>query len=904
MTVPEHKKPCDCCDPVGDELPPRYNPPGQDEIRYRYGTYGHLLRRMFERLSRYEIPDGDELGKRPLLDLTTRELDDPAIALLDAWAVVGDVLTFYQERIVQEGFLRTANERCSILELARSIGYELGAGVAASTYLAFELKDTEGAPEVATIQAGTQIKSIPPEGELPQTFETMAPITARPEWNTIQPLKWQPQHMTSMNSLVLVGNNLALRTGDVILLYSTALAGNGVMRQITKIVPEGDNTRIHWSGYVNLSATASGDSINLTVVLLRTRASRFGHNAPDWNSLPEDTQKQFPGYSASLTNYPYFGNNDSSTDSSIVDLDTDYPAIVPDAYVVLKSGSNTLITRATSVDSQSRADFALSAKITQLNLQSAASVSTYGRRSTAIYAGSETFELALVPRVDEIWGNVIDVEALLHLPEKGQAVIITGKRPRLRIVPETPLTLKLDDGGTYTFSSASEWLVDEAPVIDDTGTIHFRISNDDGIVGWLSLSSSFPSMQILPSRDTDKPVSEVVIVEEATGDTVQAQLTFEKATRYIYERQSVTLTANVAFATHGETVAVEVLGGGDGSQPNQRFTLKKPPLTHISAQTPDGSETTLEVRVNRVLWHEADSLYVLDADDRGYVTRLDNEGNTTVIFGDGKRGRRLPSGIENVVASYRQGIGLAGNVGAGTLTMLKTRPLGVNGVTNPLPATGGDDPEHMDDARDNAPLTVRTLDRIVSLSDYEDYARAFAGVGKAAAAHLWNGREMQIVVTIADAEGQTVPDDAKLMTNLKASMDKYNDPMHSFTLQTFIEKRFNVEIGIIKHDDYLWDDIEATAKDTLLHAFSFGQRAFGQDVTAAEIIRDLHQIEGIIAVDIDRLYVSGAPNIYNDVLTSEPARIDTSGTTVPAPVLKAELLLINPSKIDLTEKTV
>ena len=58
-------------------------------------------------------------GTRPLAALTTRAPDDPAIALLDAWATVADVLTFYQERIANEGFLRTATERRSVLELAR-----------------------------------------------------------------------------------------------------------------------------------------------------------------------------------------------------------------------------------------------------------------------------------------------------------------------------------------------------------------------------------------------------------------------------------------------------------------------------------------------------------------------------------------------------------------------------------------------------------------------------------------------------------------------------------------------------------------------------------------------------------------------------------------------------------------
>ena len=103
--------------------------------------------------------------------LATRSPDDPAIALLDAWSTIGDVLAFYQERIANEGFLRTATERRSILEQARLIGYELHPGVAASAYLAFGVDTAEGSPASAVVPAGTKVQSVPGQNELPQTFE-------------------------------------------------------------------------------------------------------------------------------------------------------------------------------------------------------------------------------------------------------------------------------------------------------------------------------------------------------------------------------------------------------------------------------------------------------------------------------------------------------------------------------------------------------------------------------------------------------------------------------------------------------------------------------------------------------------------------------------------------------------
>ncbi len=120
---------CGCCE-SGPPPPQLYNRPGLPALAYRLRTHATALAALKLRLSSQELvlPPSH---LHPLQDLTTRAADDPSIALLDAWATVTDVLTFYQERIANEGFLRTATERRSVLELARAIGYELSPGVAA-----------------------------------------------------------------------------------------------------------------------------------------------------------------------------------------------------------------------------------------------------------------------------------------------------------------------------------------------------------------------------------------------------------------------------------------------------------------------------------------------------------------------------------------------------------------------------------------------------------------------------------------------------------------------------------------------------------------------------------------------------------------------------------------------------
>src|SRR6185503_10204647 len=139
--------------------------------------------------STIEIEHGGQ-KYRPLLHLTTREPDDPSIALLDAWAMIADVLTFYQERIANEGYLRTATERRSIIELARLVGYRLRPGVAASVWLALTCEDNE---KVVIEPYEVRAQSVPGPGELPQSFENIEKFEARGRWNKLVPRITQPQ---------------------------------------------------------------------------------------------------------------------------------------------------------------------------------------------------------------------------------------------------------------------------------------------------------------------------------------------------------------------------------------------------------------------------------------------------------------------------------------------------------------------------------------------------------------------------------------------------------------------------------------------------------------------------------------------------------------------------------------
>ena len=199
---------CGCCAGVTEQTDVALtNRPGLTALAYRVGTHAQFKQRMLARLSAAE--------RSALAGLQTRQDDDFAIALLDAWATVADVLTFYQERIANESYLRTATERLSLVHLARLIGYELQPGVAASTYLAFTLEEAPGAPPRTTIDSGVKVQSIPGPGEKPQTFETVETIEARPTWNALKPRSTGPQRLAGgLMELYLVGVDTQLHPGD------------------------------------------------------------------------------------------------------------------------------------------------------------------------------------------------------------------------------------------------------------------------------------------------------------------------------------------------------------------------------------------------------------------------------------------------------------------------------------------------------------------------------------------------------------------------------------------------------------------------------------------------------------------------------------------------------------------
>jgi len=328
---------------------------------------------------------------------------------------------------------------------------------------------------------------------------------------------------------------------------------------------------------------------------------------------------------------------------------------------------------------------------------------------------------------------------------------------------------------------------------------------------------------------------------------VHSTLVFANAgLAYRYVRDSVTVRANVVRATHGESRR-EVLGSGSGAASMQAFVLKQPPLTWVSASTVDGVQSTLTLRVNDLQWHETRNLAFVGASDRHFVTATDDDGRTTVQFGDGVHGARLPTGVENVVATYRNGIGTPGNVRAQQVSLLATRPLGVKDVINPLRASGGADAETRDQARRNVPLAVLALDRLVSVADYADFARSFGGVGKAVAVKLGG----LVQVTIAGAADAPIDPSSDLYRNLLQALQQYGDPSLPVRLDVreLLALTVSAKVGLLP--DFAWESVEPAVRAALLDAFGFERRALAQAAYLSELVACMQAVRGVAWVDVD-----------------------------------------------------
>ena len=216
------------------------------------------------------------------------------------------------------------------------------------------------------------------------------------------------------------------------------------------------------------------------------------------------------------------------------------------------------------------------------------------------------------------------------------------------------------------------------------------------------------------------------------------------------------------------------------------------------------------------------------------------------------------------------------------------RPLGVSGVINPSGATGGQDPQQAADVRSNAPQTVLTLGRAVSIADYQNYAAAFAGIAKAYAIWIPSGPGRGVFVTVAGVGGAALPPGNPTFSNLVPAQN-YGNPLIPITAQSFLETLFGLSADLRYDPAYDQASVKAQVQQALSKAYSFAQRTFGQGVSLDEVAAVIQATPGVVAVNVTRLYTiatSAAGDLASEAGTSSLARLNnwlSQQVTLPRP---------------------
>jgi hypothetical protein len=763
---------CGCCEAAVPTTPVEvHNRPSLEAISYRAGTYASFREAMIRAIPRTDRNLATELTlpTSPLARWTARTSDDFGMSVLEMWATLADILTFYQERIANEAFLRTAVQRDSVRRLAAMLDYALNPGVSAGTLVAYVLD----AGAVLDIPERLKAQSVPQQGQTPQRFETVESIRARSDLNSVriypQPTSDDPLVQNRTSGTLKAGSAVP-SPGERVLVFQAGVAGVEEKTIETAETVEG-RTTVRWSPRIRGSGwTDMASSMTPYGRIFRA----FGSDAPADYVAP--TVGSMPvTWSWRTTPFTITGNE--------IPLDGVYEDFKVGTRVVLTTPGATYVRTVTGVKQKVQTDPPGTA--TMLTIDGSA-LPSVDRRELRVY------ELIADDLDFQGWTVGSEIPA-------GTATLYAPRDALEKI-------------------EARRWIL----VDDHRGE---------------------PDLVRVTADGSDHHA-------EPGGEPEFLAIPVSPATTRMLDAGTSVLVGNVARATHGETVSPEAVGDGDASQAFQSFGLKKSPLTRVRSSTAaGGAKSTLSLRVDQVEWREVDSLYGHRGGERVYTTDLGDSGNTIVRFGDGITGARLTTGSKNVTALYRQGLGDAGNVDAGAITTALDRPVGLKAVTNPVPATGGTDPESPEGARRNAPSTVRTFDRAISLRDFEDLALGFAGVAKAAAVTVWDG-EIQIVhLTVAGPKGAGLS--ATDQDALLDYLDLRRDPNKVVAIDAYVAVALRLEAVVRAEPDRTNSMVETVARAAVDRLFSFEVRRFGQAAHLSDVYAGLQEVEGVVSVDVN-----------------------------------------------------
>ena len=309
----------------------------------------------------------------------------------------------------------------------------------------------------------------------------------------------------------------------------------------------------------------------------------------------------------------------------------------------------------------------------------------------------------------------------------------------------------------------------------------------------------------------------------------------------------------------------EVVGSSAGT-PNQRFALARSPLI-------DG---TLIVDVDEgagpIGWELEDTLLNSLSNDRHYIVLRDENDVAWIEFGDNRYGQIPRRGRNNILATYRVGGGVKGNVPPLTINQAVSDISDLELVFNGLAASGGVDAEPLDEAVQRGPQIFRAMDRAVTVQDFEAHAREF-GVGKARARGAgWNRIELYVAPVGGGQPTDTLKEDLRVYLDSKRMMSTILDVQDPDYINVFIAGTLEIE------SYYFMQQVQQQAENAILNLLAFDNVDFEDTLYLSKIYEAIEAIEGLRAVNVSHFALHPLPDPALPPPAGQPLSLPFDGT--------------------------
>jgi hypothetical protein len=526
MSTPDCRN--DCREPL--RFPKRpVNRPGLSRISYRIGGYGEIREALLRNLNKQDVLSG----------WTHQAPDDPGIALLEGAAILGDILTLYQDAYANEAYLPTAAWRESIGDLVRLLGYRLAPGLGGRGTFAFEVSGTEPVAIPKGFALTAQVTGLDGTTD----FETAEPLVAYPwlsRFQLFRPLSTPYVSQATTELVISSPEGVDLVKGDRLLIGTPNATSSPNQLVGAEIVIVDDVREQHEVKIYRLrgALTRSGSAAQLAGFKLGRSFRHFGHTAPGTKTTVSSgtasqttvSHRRFLDATTTTDVDPSIGALEVPLDGKVDDLALGVPFVC--RTVLRRNGSST------------------NGQLTLLRTVEAVRQAAYTWGALTGPATVVVLDQQLTTTIGSVAYNQIDVR---------EAELFETRSPLLTLSAAPEETGATSGHDLFFFGTD-----DEVQTLQGRSLLFAESGEEPEAATVQSVQSLDPSVA---SRRLLRRV------------TVDASVDYAD---YANDGPATVVYGNLAVATQGKTERTTPLGNGDARQTFQTFKLPKAPLTYLS----------------------------------------------------------------------------------------------------------------------------------------------------------------------------------------------------------------------------------------------------------------------------------------------------------------------------------